>query len=108
MRKNVPAIRRRFKENVKPITTEYSEIDKWTVNSSGDEERLRARKVWSRWGKWSDCSASCGGGSIIRRRLCVAGRCAPGEFEEQRRPCAKAPCAPSADVIASDDLRETE
>ncbi|KAG7313446.1 hypothetical protein JYU34_000571 [Plutella xylostella] len=57
-----------------------------------DEGPLSRRKIWSRWSKWAACSASCGGGAAVRRRRCVAGRCAEGELEEQRRACAMAPC----------------
>lgn len=71
-----------------------------------DEETLRARKVWSRWSKWSACSVTCGPGSVARARVCLAGRCAPGEREEQRRPCSRAPCAP-VDVTV-DDLRDSD
>ncbi|KAI5636418.1 thrombospondin type 1 domain-containing protein [Phthorimaea operculella] len=46
------------------------------INSNADG-KLNARKIWSRWSKWSKCSVSCGGGELIRRRVCVAGRCAP-------------------------------
>ncbi|CAG9558682.1 unnamed protein product [Danaus chrysippus] len=56
------------------------------------EESLKLRKVWSRWGKWSECSVTCGEGTISRKRVCVLGRCAPGEMEEQRHPCNRAPC----------------
>ncbi|XP_013162013.1 PREDICTED: thrombospondin-1-like [Papilio xuthus] len=108
MRSDRPAIRRRYKENAKTGVDDLTKIEVQTEDISGDEERLRARKVWSRWGKWSDCSATCGGGMIVRRRLCVAGRCAPGELEEQRRPCAESPCTTTSFELGPEDMREVE
>lgn len=70
-----------------------------------DKETLKNRKVWSRWGKWGECSVTCGDGVISRKRVCVAGRCAPGEREEQRRPCFRAPCAGLSEV---EDLSEQD
>lgn len=35
-----------------------------------DEEGCRS---WSSWGPWSPCSATCGTGSMSRRRTCPAG-----------------------------------
>nr|XP_021206149.1 uncharacterized protein LOC101744665 isoform X1 [Bombyx mori] len=77
--------------------TEYDRDDviegtDFIEHANKDEERLKARKVWSRWSKWSGCSVSCGEGNIVRWRVCVAGRCALNEREEQLRPCTRAPC----------------
>ncbi|CAG9138298.1 unnamed protein product [Plutella xylostella] len=66
--------------------------DEVSPTATDDEGPLSRRKIWSRWSKWAACSASCGGGAAVRRRRCVAGRCAEGELEEQRRACAMAPC----------------
>ncbi|KAM3968418.1 uncharacterized protein ACR2FA_001407 [Aphomia sociella] len=70
------------------LDTEEMEI---TTIKNQDEDTLKKRKIWSRWTKWSDCSVTCGDGTISRLRLCVSGRCAPGEHEEQRRLCNRAP-----------------
>ncbi|KAI8430821.1 hypothetical protein MSG28_000976 [Choristoneura fumiferana] len=77
----------------------FGDFDKQTADTKTDEctddgETLKSRKVWSRWSKWGPCSVSCGAGVITRRRACVAGRCARGEAEEQRRACSRAPCHP--------------
>ncbi|CAH0716369.1 unnamed protein product, partial [Brenthis ino] len=68
-------------------------------NSHKNNDLLMKRKLWSRWGKWGECSVTCGEGTISRRRHCVSGRCAPGEFEEQRRLCSRPPCMMSSDVF---------
>ena len=60
---------------------------------------MERRKLWSRWSKWGGCSVTCGDGTISRRRLCVSGRCVPGELEEQRRPCNRPPCNTLSDIF---------
>ena len=32
---------------------------------------LPAEAVWTSWGPWSECTVSCGGGTMKRTRLCV-------------------------------------
>ncbi|KAJ2954338.1 hypothetical protein O0L34_g2597 [Tuta absoluta] len=73
-----------------------------------EDAKSNARKVWSRWSKWSKCSVTCGGGQLIRRRVCVSGRCAPGEREEQHRACSLSPCAPTRFAAAYDVTASTD
>uniref|UniRef100_A0AAR5QCY2 ADAMTS cysteine-rich domain-containing protein n=1 Tax=Dendroctonus ponderosae TaxID=77166 RepID=A0AAR5QCY2_DENPD len=49
-------------------------------------------KQWDHWGKWSDCSVSCGVGKTVRWRHCVSDGCADGEKEAQIRTCTMSPC----------------
>ncbi|CAH0578137.1 unnamed protein product [Chrysodeixis includens] len=90
----------------KPKVDEVEEVE-YEQEPCEDDKTLKNRKIWSRWSKWGDCSVTCGGGTVTRYRLCVAGRCAPGEREEQRRPCARAPC--HADFYnITDDMHEID
>ncbi|CAH2211728.1 zinc metalloproteinase nas-36-like [Pararge aegeria] len=88
------------------LTTMECSTEETVKTDVEDKEILNLRKIWSRWGKWSRCSVTCGDGVITRRRLCVTGRCAPGEFEEQRRPCSRASCFVSPEP--GDDLRDPD
>lgn len=49
-------------------------------------------KVWDRWGKWSECSVTCGIGKMTRWRHCVAGGCEKGEKEAQIKTCTLPAC----------------
>ncbi|XP_045509873.1 A disintegrin and metalloproteinase with thrombospondin motifs 20-like [Colias croceus] len=82
------------KETTRMMQNEYDE----DLADTNEEDLTKAHKVWSRWGKWGECSVTCGDGVISRCRLCVAGRCAPGEVEEQHRPCTRTPCVTAFDV----------
>ncbi|XP_050683478.1 semaphorin-5A-like [Leptidea sinapis] len=69
-----------------------------------DDDIMKMHKVWSRWGKWGDCSVTCGKGIMSRSRFCVSGRCAPGEVEEQHRPCYKGICTNFARDVHEQDI----
>lgn len=49
-------------------------------------------KVWDHWGKWSDCTVTCGFGKMTRWRHCVSGGCASGEKEAQIKTCTNPAC----------------
>ena len=53
------------------------------------------QQIWGKWGAWSDCSTTCGGGSQTRSRKCVrppifADDCVGPELE--RKNCGSMPC----------------
>ncbi|XP_049823315.1 A disintegrin and metalloproteinase with thrombospondin motifs adt-2-like [Aethina tumida] len=52
----------------------------------------RQAKLWDHWGKWSDCSVTCGVGKMTRWRHCVSEGCAQGEKEAQIKTCSERPC----------------
>lgn len=54
--------------------------------------RNNGPKVWDHWGKWSQCTVSCGIGKITRWRHCVSGGCAQGEKEAQIKTCTLPSC----------------
>lgn len=49
-------------------------------------------KVWDHWGKWSQCTVTCGIGKITRWRHCISGGCARGEKEAQIKTCTMPAC----------------
>lgn len=52
----------------------------------------KSAKVWDHWGKWSQCTVTCGIGKMTRWRHCVSEGCAPGEKEAQIKTCKKKSC----------------
>lgn len=54
-------------------------------------------KQWSRWGHWSECSASCGVGEKTRWRFCISDNCNEGEKEAQIKICRQKPCQTKTD-----------
>ncbi|XP_072930281.1 uncharacterized protein [Epargyreus clarus] len=105
LRKEIPSVEQ-YHEAGGKLTNSILPIEEATetvFTTSNIEHGVDSRKMWSRWSKWGECSATCGAGSTVRRRLCVAGRCARGEREEQRRPCVRPPCA-ATDNIEQRDL----
>lgn len=52
----------------------------------------RGPKMWDHWGKWSDCTVTCGVGKMIRWRHCVGGSCEKGEKEAQIKSCTLPAC----------------
>ena len=56
---------------------------------------------WTQWGKWSECSKTCGGGEQKRKRVCEVPKLrfsfdrkhsvCPGDDMEKRK-CNKNPC----------------
>nr|XP_039271346.1 A disintegrin and metalloproteinase with thrombospondin motifs adt-1-like [Styela clava] len=46
---------------------------------------------WTQWGRWQDCSVTCGRGVQKKKRSCSAGSRCPGR-KEQTRSCAPGPC----------------
>lgn len=65
-------------------------------SKTGKKEEQSAEKtgpkVWDRWGKWSECSVTCGIGKMTRWRHCVAGGCEKGEKEAQIKTCTLPAC----------------
>ncbi|UMM42765.1 hypothetical protein L5515_018465 [Caenorhabditis briggsae] len=47
--------------------------------------------VWSEWGEWTTCSATCGEGLQSRERSCRRGSCQESDAAQTRR-CVNGPC----------------
>ncbi|KAF1748497.1 hypothetical protein GCK72_024964 [Caenorhabditis remanei] len=47
--------------------------------------------VWSEWGEWTTCSATCGEGQQSRERTCRRGSCTETDSSQTRR-CVNGPC----------------
>ncbi|XP_078342788.1 ectin-like [Oculina patagonica] len=50
------------------------------------------RLIWSKWGAWSDCSQTCGGGSQIRTRTCRSKIQGCQGSSSQTQQCATTDC----------------
>ncbi|CAG9766126.1 unnamed protein product [Ceutorhynchus assimilis] len=75
--------------------TEYDSLD--DVEYAGDlsdpiYRKKKNIKQWDHWGKWSECTVTCGVGKTTRWRHCVSEGCAPGEKEAQIKTCTRKPC----------------
>lgn len=83
---------------------------------------------WSEWGQWNSCSAKCGKGFKIRKRLCLSGKSSLVHSSECRGPSSQSqmcltvcevvgtwtdwsewsPCNPTSDVTSFSDVRATD
>ncbi|KAL1513588.1 hypothetical protein ABEB36_002982 [Hypothenemus hampei] len=84
-------------ELIHPNNMEYDSLDDIYYIDEDENKNSLVRgkkhiKQWDHWGKWSDCSVSCGVGKSVRWRHCVSSGCAEGEKEAQIRTCTMKPC----------------
>lgn len=57
--------------NESDLTTSESSALTSTKHKPNAGARQRAYPRWGNWGKWSDCSRSCGGGVRFQQRKCI-------------------------------------
>lgn len=83
-----------YEEEVQPAGEEDYSAFFGAKGAKKDEQPVEKTgpKVWDRWGKWSECSVSCGIGKMTRWRHCVAGGCEKGEKEAQIKTCTLPAC----------------
>lgn len=80
-------------EKVEEENEDYSAFFGAKIEKKNEQvAEKKGPKVWDRWGRWSECSVTCGIGKMTRWRHCVAGGCEKGEKEAQIKTCTLSAC----------------